>query len=309
MADELLPKDEEARNATAAQTGAAKRLRSVGIVVTFVWVVGLGLYVCGLGLTDAGWRWPRIDPRAWRENVGFLVDWTSLILASGSFIALLYWPKSVVEIIADLWAIHSKKLEKFFLRMLSRIEAGQARGTPSRGPFPSERENSSEHENSSERAKSPELAKEAFDDRPAPSVKSFVLEPRPQEAAKTSASRQEAIVHPHKPAFRRVTAARGRIRSVWFFNFFVLLIVALVAADWPQPPDPPDPPNPPPRSYVMREGDSRGAVKAITRGIRDPLVRAQCIEALESDPMNQPPHDRRQRPGHVVLLPDACPTP
>lgn len=291
MADELSPKDAEAR--------ATRRLRRVGLVVTFVWVTGLGVYFLGLAWTDAGLRCPRLDPRAWRENVGFLVDWTSLIVLSCSFAALLWWPKHVIETIADLWARHRDNVKAFLRQLLSRFEPAQAPGASSERS----KEQVARHSSRDSGSSAPETGAKEAPQSPTPSQPTTVG-PRPSAAA----------------------GAKAHRRVPWVQIFVVLAVIVGMgfslqrcAVDQPQPPDqgPEEPPATEPdeignnsnRTYVMREGDGRGAVEAITRGISDPLVRAICTEALESDPMNRPPQDRRQRPGHVVSLPEACPTP
>lgn len=290
MADELSPGDLEAR--------AARRLRLVGLVVTFVWVAGLGVYFLGLAWTDAGLHWPRIDPRAWRENVGFLVDWTSLIVLSSSFVALLWWPKHLVETIADLWARHRDKVKTFLRDLLGRFEFAQPTG------------------GSSERTKEPAARSSSLDGG------SSAPETGAKEAAQTPSQPQPTAEGPRPSGAPPASAAHRRVPWVPIvvgIAFVVVVGFSLQRCAVEQPPDqgPEETPVADPneggtnsgRTYVMREGDGRGAVQAITRGISDPLVRGRCTEALESDPMNRPPQDRRQRPGHVVSLPDACPTP
>jgi hypothetical protein len=290
MADDLSPEE--------AETRAARRLRCVGFLVTIVWLDGLGVYVWGLASTDTGLRWPRFDPDAWRENVGFLVDWTSLIGLSGSFIALLWWPKHVVETIANLWARHRDRLIAL-LRDLIRSFA-QAPSASSR------------HDNE------PVASSSGLD------VGSSAPEAGAKQRPQTSTPQQPVAVDPNPSSATPQKAARRR--TPWARTFVVIAVVVVVGlllqrctVERPQPPDqgpeetsvtePGERGNNSNRTYVMREGDGRGAVEAITRGISDPLVRARCTEALERDPMNRPPQDRRQRPGHAVPLPDECPTP
>lgn len=289
MADEVSPKDPEER--------AARRLRRVGIAVTVVWLAGLGFYVCGLGSTDNGWRWPSIEPRAWRENVGFLVDWTSLILMSGTFFALLWWPKHVLQTISDLLAKHRDKFEEFLRGLFRRSEAVRTpREQPIRTDAAIVRESDAESETSPSEARSEEA------------VSAPVVSPP---------------IAPEAPEVAAATPLR-RTGHWWWFGFVLAVAALLICLRWcavDHPPSIEQPmPTPPEarsaegrasgvRTYTMREGDGLGAVYAITRAIRDPAARARCVQALESDPSNRPPHDRRQRPGHVISLPDECPMP
>jgi hypothetical protein len=281
MTEELSPKDTEAR--------AARRLRLVGVFVTVVWIAGLVVYFWGLASTESGLRWPSIDPRAWRENVGFLVDWTSLLALSGSFIALLWWPKHVVETIFALWARHRDKVRAFLSDLLGSLVSNRATGSSSQPREP----------NVPPSRFSKESSNAAFEETPQ------------TPAQPSAASSRQSVDSRRARAWKRIFVATavavvGFSFLGWAFNRTPLSdkssaekpIIGRDAIGSDSN-----------RVYIMREGDGQGAVEAITRGISDPIVRARCTEALESDPMNRPPQDRRQRPGHVVLLPTACPTP